>query len=139
MGLKIILRPHERMIIGGAVVKNCDKSSHFIIENNVPVLREKDIMSEAEANSPCRRIYFIIQLMYVDEKNTAEYHSIYWKLVGDILSSVPSMLPVIDQISEYILCNRYYQALKATQKLIEHEQEVLNHVLSAGGSLPKSA
>jgi len=139
MGLKITLKPRERVIIGGAVVRNSDSSSHLIIENKVPVLREKDIMSEAEANSPCRRIYFVIQLMYVDEKNVAEYHSSYWKAVRDILSSAPGMLPLIDQISEHILCNKYYQALKVTRKLIEHEQEVLNHVRNSGRGLPKSA
>lgn len=139
MGLKITLKPRERVIIGGAVVRNSDSSSHLIIENKVPVLREKDIMSEAEANSPCRRIYFVIQLMYVDEKNVAEYHSSYWKAVRDILSSVPTMVPLIDQISEHILCNKYYHALKVTRKLIEYEQEVLNHVRNAGRGLPKSA
>lgn len=130
MGLKITLKPGEKIIIGGAVIKNTNSRSHIIIENRVPVLREKDIMSEKDANSPCRKIYFIIQLMYVNEENVAEYHSIYWKLVREILRSAPSMLPLIDQISEHILCSRYYQALKTTQKLIKYEQEVLSNVRS---------
>ncbi len=138
MGLKITLKPGERIIIGGAVIKNTNSRSHLIIENKVPVLREKDIMSEKDADSPCRKIYFIIQLMYVDEENLAEYHSIYWKLVREILGAAPSMLPMIDQISEDILCSRYYQALKTTQKLIRYEQEVLSNVHSTAGVLPKS-
>jgi flagellar biosynthesis repressor protein FlbT len=139
MGLKIALRPHEQMIVGGAVVRNGNKNSHFVIENKVPVLREKDIMSEPEANSPCRRIYFVIQLMYIDEKNLGEHHQLYWKLTRDVLISVPSMFPLIIQISEHILSNRYYQALRVTRKLIEYEQEVLNYVRDAGRGLPKSA
>lgn len=138
MALKITLKPGERIIIGGAVIKNSNSRSHLIIENRVPVLREKDIMSEKDANSPCRKIYFIIQLMYIDEENVSEYHDIYWKLVKEILASTPSMLPVIDQISEHILCSRYYQALKTTQRLIKYEQEVLNNVRSTTGVLPKS-
>lgn len=138
MALKITLKPGERIIIGGAVIKNSNSRSHLIIENRVPVLREKDIMSEKDANSPCRKIYFIIQLMYIDEENVSEYHDIYWRLVKEILASAPSMLPVIDQINEHILCSRYYQALKTTQRLIKYEQEVLNNVRSTTGVLPKS-
>ncbi|MGB9715585.1 MAG: flagellar biosynthesis repressor FlbT [Thermodesulfovibrionales bacterium] len=132
MALKITLKPGERIIIGGAVIKNSNSRSHLIIENRVPVLREKDIMSEKDANSLCRKIYFIIQLMYIDEENVAEYHSIYWKLVREILGLAPRVLPMIDQISEHILCSRYYQALKTTQKLIRYEQEVLNNVRGTG-------
>jgi flagellar protein FlbT len=139
MGLKITLRPHEQIIVGGAVLRNGNKNSHFVIKNKVPVLREKDIMSEEEANSPCRRIYFVIQLMYIDEKNLREHHQLYWKLTWDVLASVPSTFPLIIQISEHILSNRYYQALRVTRKLIEYEQEVLRYVRSPGRGLPKSA
>ncbi len=128
MALKITLKPHERLIVGGAVVTNGNTRSDLLIENNVPILREKDILSEKDADSPCKRIYFVIQLMYVDEKNLAEHHTLYWKLVRDVLKAAPSMTPFIDQISDHILHNNYYQALKKAKKLIEYEQEVINRV-----------
>jgi flagellar biosynthesis repressor protein FlbT len=136
MALKISLKPDERIIIGGAVVRNGSMRSDFIIENSVPVLREKDIMGLADANSPCRRIYFAIQLMYVDEKNIEEHRVTYWQLVRDVARAAPSTVGLIDQISEQILHNRYYQALKLTNQLIDYEQGVINHVRSAtAGSL----
>ena len=58
MALKITLRPNEKMIIDGAVISNGGATSNFLIENEVPVLREKNIMSEKDADSPCRRIIF---------------------------------------------------------------------------------
>jgi flagellar protein FlbT len=128
MALKITLKPHERLIVGGAVVTNGNTKSDLLIENNVPILREKDILSEKDADSPCKRIYFVIQLMYVDEKNLAEHHALYWKLVRDVIKAAPSMTPFVDQISEYILHNNYYQALKKAKKLIEYEQEVISRV-----------
>ena len=131
MGLKISLKPNERIIIGGAVLKNGNVRSDFVIENNVTILREKDIMGLGDANSPCRRIYFAIQLMYVDEMNIDEHRKTYWKLVKDVTEAAPSTLGLIDQISDHILHDRYYQALKLTKKLIEYEQGVINHVRSA--------
>ena len=117
------------MILGAAVVTNANSaSSNLIIENKVPILREKDILSEKEANSPCRRIYFVIQLMYIDEENLKIHQQSYWTLVKDLVKAVPSTVAFIDQISEQIVSGRYYQALKLAQKLCDYEQEVISRV-----------
>ena len=128
MPLKITLKPNERMIVGGAVITNGNTRCDLLIENKVSILRQKDIMSEKDADSPCRKIYFTIQLMYIDEENLIEHHNTYWKLVQDIVKAAPSMLALIDQISEHILNNEYYQALKLARKLIDYEQEIIDHV-----------
>jgi flagellar protein FlbT len=128
MPLKITLKPHERMIAGGAVITNGNTKCNLLVENKVSILRQKDIMSEKDADSPCRKIYFTIQLMYIDEENLIEHHNTYWKLVQDIVKAAPSMLALIDQISEHILNNKYYQGLKLARKLIDYEQEVIDRV-----------
>jgi flagellar protein FlbT len=128
MPLKITLKPNERMIVGGAVISNGNARCDLLIENKVPILRQKDIMREEDADSPCRKIYFTIQLMYIDEENLIEHHNTYWRLVQDIVKAAPSMLALIDQISEYILNNKYYQALKLARKLIDYEQEIIDRV-----------
>ena len=123
MALKISLKPGEKVIISGAVVTK----SELFIENRVTILREKDIMKEAEADTPCRRIYFVIQLMYMDEGNVVEYHKTYWKLVRDVVAAAPSTLNLIDPISRHILNGEYYKALKLTRKLTSYEEEVVKH------------
>jgi len=128
MALKITLKPKERMIIGGAVITNGDAKCELLIENKVTLLREKDILSEEAANSPSRLIYFTIQLMYIDNDNLAAHHKLYWRLVRVVITAAPSTTGLIDQISEHIVNNRYYQALKLADKLIEYEREVINSV-----------
>jgi flagellar biosynthesis repressor protein FlbT len=131
MALKITLKPREKFIIGGAVIANGDAKSSFIVENDVPILRGKSIMSLAAADTPCKKIYFAIQLMYVDEKNMAEHHKTFWELVKDVAQAAPSRKTILQEISEHILNYQYYQALKLTKKLIDYEQEVINHVRNA--------
>ena len=131
MALKIILKPHEKFIIGGAVITNGDAKSAFIVENEVPLLREKDILTLAAADTPCKRIYFAIQLMYVDEKNLPEHHKTYWELVKAVAEAAPSRKPMLKEISENILNAQYYQALKLTKKLIDYEREVTDRVRTA--------
>ena len=131
MSLKIDLKPHEKLIISGAVIQNGNKRADLIVVNNAPILREKDIMRPDEATTYCSKIYLAIQMMYIDGKNLVEYHNTYWTLVRDLVNAVPSTLDLIGRISEHLLKNEYYQALKAARKLIDYEQEVLNRVRSA--------
>ncbi len=116
------------MIIGGAVITNGNGKANLIVENPVPILRQKDIMSAEKANSPARRIYFSIQLMYIDEANLADHHKLYWKLVREFLDAAPSAMATIDGISEKILNRHYYQALKKCKKLIAYEEEIIDSV-----------
>lgn len=127
MSLKITLKPHEKVIIGGAVIKNGASSCHLQVENNVPILRQSDVITEHDAITPCRRIYLAIQLMYIDEKRSAEIHPIYWELVREVLDAAPSMKDLISQISQFMLSEKYYQALKLTKKLMAYEEELLHN------------
>ena len=128
MALKLSLKPGEKMIIGGAVVKNGDAKAELFIENKVPLLREKDIMGEKDAHTVARKIYFTIQLMYIDQENLINHHNTYWNFVKEITQAAPSTIPLVDQISEKIVGNNYYQALKLARKLIDYEKEIMSRV-----------
>jgi len=139
MGLNITLKPEERMIVGNAVIANNGSSDcNISIENNATILREKNIMSEKNADTPCRRIYFIIQLMYVDQKKLSDQHKIYWSLIKEVANAAPSTLPLIDNINDHILHERYYQALKEAKKLMEYEEMLLSQFLDASLSASTS-
>jgi flagellar protein FlbT len=129
MALKITLKPNEKMIIGGTVIVNGSSTiSNLIIEYQVPILRQKDILSEKDANSPSRRIYFAIQLMYIDEENRSIHQNIYLKLAKELVQAAPSTTGLIDKISEYILSDKYYAALKLAKNLTAYEEEALSCV-----------
>ena len=127
------------MIVGGAVITNGTiKNTDLIIENNVPILRQKDILSEKDATSPCSRIYFLIQLMYIDEENLTTHQHTYWELVRELLDAVPRLTGHIDQINEHILSGNCYRALRLAGELIDFEQEVLENVHVNTDSIPES-
>jgi len=126
MALKITLKPNEKMITGGAVITNGSQTSSFIIENKVPVLRQPDIINEEGANTPCRRIYLAIQLMYIDMGSRAIHYAAYWDLAQDLVKAAPSMVGFVDEISEYIQSDKYYRALKLAKKMIDYEHELLS-------------
>ena len=130
MPLKLSLRAHEKVLIGSAVIANGNSKADIVVLNTVPVLREKDIITEEEANTPARRIYFSVLNMYADPRNEANYHKIYFKLIRDFIDAVPNakVLSIIADMSQRILEGNHYQALKECRKLMDYEAEVLNHV-----------
>ena len=136
MALKITLKPNEKLIIGGAVITNGPNKVEFIVENNVPILRQNNILSPDDADTSARRIYLAIQLMYVDTPNLGTYQDLYWKLIREFVQAAPSSLELIDRINEMILKEKYYEALKLAQQLIDLEQEVIERVTKCSEILP---
>jgi flagellar protein FlbT len=127
MALVIDLKPNERIIVGEAVIRNDKHRTRLHIDGDTPILREKDILKEEDANSPCQRIYLAVQLMYLS-KDPKELHKIYFDLVREVQEAAPSTIPYIMVINEHILRNNYYKALKASQNLIDYETEIMNNV-----------
>lgn len=84
-------------------------------------------MAEKEAVSICEKIYFVIQLMYFSSSNMKELHQLYWKHVRTLLKASPSMMEHISLISEKILVEKYYDALKLTRTMIDYERKLISH------------
>jgi len=126
MALKIELKPHEKFILGECVITNGSQRARLTIQGDVPILRMKDIMLPAQANSPAKRIYLVIQLMYTSKDPRAQ-HDLYFTLVRDILRAAPSMWPILESINNHILMGEMYKALKDARKLIAYEKELMEH------------
>jgi flagellar protein FlbT len=126
MALKVELKPGEKIILGDCVVTNADQRTRLVIEGDAPILREKDIMTRKTANTPAKRIYFAIQLMYTS-RDPSPHHEGYFTLMKDILRAAPSTWTIIESINNYILTGEMYKALKSAKKLIALEEELLTN------------
>jgi flagellar biosynthesis repressor protein FlbT len=126
MALKVELKPGERVIIGDAVITNSDQRTRFLIEGDSPILREKDILTAKTADTPAKRIYLAVQLMYT-AKDSSTHHGVYFQLLGDFLKAAPSSMAIIQDINNYILTGEMYKALKTAKKLIAYETELLEN------------
>ena len=130
MPLKLSLKPGERFVLNGAVVQNGDRRGALILQNKASVLREKDIMQESEVNSPARRIYFPVMMMYLDEAGAGRYYDEFVRRLSEFMGAVrnPEVLTDCVTISKHALGREYYKALMLCRKLIEYEDERLGNV-----------
>jgi flagellar biosynthesis repressor protein FlbT len=128
MALKVELKPHERIIIGSCVITNTDQRARLLIDgDNIPILREKDILTPETADTPAKLIYLAVQLMYISPDARAD-HGTYFNLIRDVVTTVPSTWPIIEAINNHILNGDLYQALKETKKLVAYEKELLDQI-----------
>ena len=127
MALKVELKPGERILIGNCVITNSGQRARFLIDGKkTPILREKDILTSKQADTPAKRIYLAILLMYTSGE-TREHHANYFSLVQDLVRAAPSTLFHIEIINNHILTGNMYKALKQTKELIAYERELLGN------------
>jgi flagellar biosynthesis repressor protein FlbT len=128
MALKVELKPHERIIIGSCVITNTDQRARLLIDgDNIPILREKDILTPETADTPAKLLYLAVQLMYISPEARGNQGT-YFNLVKDIVTAVPSAWPYIEAINSHILSGDLYQALKETKKLVAYEKTLLDQI-----------
>jgi flagellar protein FlbT len=135
MALKVELKPGEKLLVGNCIITNSDQRTRLFIDGHAPILREKDILTSETANTPAKRIYLAVQLMYIDN-DTVRAQETYSEMSRDFVAAVPSSLPIVDQINNEILTGSLYKALKAAQRLIEYEQDLLNHASNRRPGVP---
>jgi len=127
MALKISLKPGEKVFIGGAVVQNGDSATELTVLNDVPLLRGKDVITEEQAVTRCKQYYLCVQLMYMDRINLAGYQHTYRELVQELMTALPESVDFIAEINNDLACGRYYQAMKCARKLVDFEEELIQH------------
>ena len=127
MALKVEPKPHERIIIGACVITNTDQRARLLIDgDNIPILREKDILTPETADTPAKLVYLAVQLMYISPDPQVN-HGTYFSLVRDIVTAAPSAWPIIEDINNHILNGDLYQALKQARRLVAYEKTLLDH------------
>src|SRR5262249_4148440 len=124
MALKIQLKPFERIIIGERLITNSDQRTRFVCEGNARILAGKDVLTAETADTPVKRIYLCVQMMYL-ENDIPKYQEVYFEFVKDLLAAAPSFRKQIESASNHILNGSFYKALKDIKKLMAREDELL--------------
>ncbi|MGF1463742.1 MAG: flagellar biosynthesis repressor FlbT [Maricaulaceae bacterium] len=138
MPLKLSLKPGEKFVLNGAVVQNGDRRATLVLQNRASVLREKDILQPDEADTPAKRIYFPIMMMYLEPGGNSSYYEEFVLRMTEFMSAIknPEILQACVAISKDVMAGDNYKALMKTRKLIDYEAERLNHVAA---SLPENS
>ncbi|WP_336486658.1 flagellar biosynthesis repressor FlbT [Methylobacterium nigriterrae] len=120
MPLRIELKPSERLIINGALIKNLDRKSAFLVEGQCKFLRESEIIRESEADTPCKKLCVTLQVIYLAD-DPAEAENLFVLQSTEILRQMPSAAPYLLAIHDELAARQYHRAIKAGRQLVAFE------------------
>ena len=112
-------------------MENRCSAAELEILNKVPLLREKDILLEKDADSPCRQVYFIVQTLYFNPSDEAKVLQLLSKLTLEIVKAAPSTTTLLEKMFSEVSQRKYYSALRTVGELIRYEETLLSHAKPA--------
>lgn len=116
MALKIRLKPREKMVVNGAVISAGEQGVVLYFLNSARILMEKDILTESRVVGPESRLYFILQLMYIDPADQARYAQHLTQVVEETLGAHPNSADDIELILELAAKGDFFKAMRHTKK-----------------------
>ena len=128
MTLKLSLKPGEKFVVNGAVLINGDKPASFIVENQVTVLRDRDMLQAADATTPAKRIYYAILMLYQGHDGAERYYDAFVQEMSAFMHDITDgeTLNLCVSISRDVLVGHTYKALIKCHTLFDSEQPVEN-------------
>lgn len=127
-GLVLKLAPKERVLINGAVIENGDRRTRVaILTPNANILRLKDALHPDDANTPVRRVCYIAQLVLSGDADPGEARPQLLsgiEQLSQVLNDVDSR-GLLEDATDAVVSERYYQAMKALRTLIPREDRLL--------------
>jgi len=120
--LRITLRDGEKAIVNGAVIRAVGRTQ-IAVENQVSILRGREVMQPEEATTPARQLYFAAMLAYIDPANRAQHQDDVVALVGNLVATLtaPEARAACIAFAHDMATGDYYKALSAARELIGFE------------------
>jgi len=125
--LHITLRDGEKVIVNGAVLRAVGRTQ-IAVENQVSILRGREIMRPEEATSTARQLYFAAMLAYIDPASRAAHQDAVVALVAALIADASSdeMRRACIQFAAEIAQGDFYKALAGARALIAIEERAAN-------------
>jgi flagellar protein FlbT len=128
MPLKLKLGAHERLVVNGAVLVNGAYRTTILVQNFSHIMREKDVLQEEDANTPTKRLYFLVQAMLMQAPPSPalmeSYHEMHEQLMEAFVK--PDNLAALQAVAQLVEAGDYYKALVKLHPLIAYEANLLN-------------
>lgn len=123
MPLKFVLRPNEKVIINGAVIGAGDRPGSFFLYNTANFLRGREVLKEEQVDCIEKKLYFVIQLIYIFPEDGKINMPRFAAIIDEVRECRPDKEKEISEISEMVMAQNYYRALKLCRKLFPSKSD----------------
>jgi len=121
--MNITLRAGERLYINGAVIRT-DRKTTIELLNDATFLLETHVMQAADATTPLRQIYFVLQVMLMDPNSAKNTATLARSLIEKSLEVFEGedIKGRLRSVVESIGRGRYFEAMKTVRTLYALER-----------------
>ena len=126
MPLQLTLKPYERIVVNGCVLRNTGRKTTLVVETQADVVREHDLLNSKAAVTPVNKAYFFIQtaLTRADLRDRL-VPEIQKQLAALATAFAPPSVQHVFAAANYVSQSDYYKALSCLRPLMQREAEIL--------------
>lgn len=125
-GLRIWLRPGERIYVNGAVLR-ADRKVSIEFLNDVTFLLESHVLLAEDTTTPLRQLYFIVQTILIDPEAAPMARQLYEQTHRLLLASFSNaeILAGLSDVNDLMTVGKTFDALKVIRALFSVEATIL--------------
>ncbi|MBM3547118.1 MAG: flagellar biosynthesis repressor FlbT [Alphaproteobacteria bacterium] len=129
--IRVPVRSGDKFVVNGAVLTLTEGAVE--IQNSEVVLHGRDVMLPEDANTPAKRIYYWLMLMYLDAPGRDSYRLRLLDDMNDFLNATTlvDVTKSLGLIHQLIQNDDYQPAMIAARALMAFESELLRHPAKA--------
>ena len=127
-GLSIRLKPHEKVLINGAIIENGSRRTKICVRSpNVKILRFSDALHPSEATTPAKSVYYKAQLVVIGEVTTQDAAQEVLPALRALNEAFPGndCGQIIDNAITAASNDDYYKVMKLMKSLFPLEENLL--------------
>ena len=124
--LKITLKPNERVVVNGCVLRNGPRRQSLVIENRADIVREGDLLKPDAQATPVSKVYFLVQTALMKpELREKVVPTIQQGLAQLATCFGPDMRLRILQAASEVSMSDFYKAMSGLRPVLRYEAELL--------------
>ena len=126
MALNLTLKPFERIIVNGCMLRNGGRKSTPTVETRADIIRETDLLGPEAATTPVTAVYFLIQSALIDPETRDKTAKSAQKRLAVLATTFGAELRGhVFETANNVSRGEYFTALRNLRPLLARETEIL--------------
>ena len=126
MALNLTLKPFERIIVNGCMLRNGGRKSTLTVETRADIIRETDLLGPEAATTPVTAGYFLIQSALIDPETRDKTAKSAQKRLAVLATTFGAELRGhVFETANNVSRGEYFTALRNLRPLLARETEIL--------------
>ena len=133
----VSLRAGEKLYLNGAVI-TVDRKVNIELLNDVTFLLDSHVLRPAEANTPLKQLYFVVQTALMDPAAIDSISHLIDDMLERTMASFENavVLAGLRCVQDQVSRSRYFEAMRTIRSLYATEADIMS---AASGSPERAA